>query len=137
VIYMADRRIQIARAVAQVEQLKAELRANQDEHSAILVRASKMEADRARLDAERARMMSQATAEEAERSQLQAAEALQREELSAGRHKGRKKPTRPGTGRVQRQRQTARQEANLSEQAVLRRRGWKTCNCARPKAGSW
>lgn len=81
-IYMADRRIQIARAVAQREELEAELRAAEDEHSAILVRASKTEADRARLEAERARMMSQATAEEAENARLMAEEAQQREALS-------------------------------------------------------
>jgi len=81
-IYMADRRIQIARAIAQREELEAELRADQDEHSAILVRASKMEADRARLEAERARMMSQATAEEAANAKLMAEEAQQREALS-------------------------------------------------------
>jgi outer membrane protein OmpA-like peptidoglycan-associated protein len=82
-IYMADRRIQVARAVAQVEQLEAELRANEAEHSAILVRASKMEAERARLEAERARLMSQATAEEADNAKLMAQEAQQREALSA------------------------------------------------------
>ncbi len=82
-IYMADRRIQIARAIAQREELEAELRADQDEHSAILVRASKMEADRARLEAERARMMSQATAEEAAYSKRMAEEAQEREALSA------------------------------------------------------
>jgi outer membrane protein OmpA-like peptidoglycan-associated protein len=81
--YMADRRVQIARVVAQGEQLKAELQALQDEHSRMLVAASKIEAERARQEADRARMMSQATAEDAERARMQAEEARQREAMSA------------------------------------------------------
>src|SRR5690606_16683354 len=64
-IYMADRRIQIARAVAQREQLGDELRALDSEHNRMLVRASQLEADQARAEADRAMMMSQATAEDA------------------------------------------------------------------------
>lgn len=82
-IYLADRRIQIARAVAQREQLETEYRAMQDERSKMLIRASQMEAERARMEADRARMMSQATAEDAERARMQALEAQQREEESA------------------------------------------------------
>lgn len=82
-IYMADRRIQIARAVAQREQLESEYRALQDSRSKMLIRASQMEAERARMEAERARMMSQATAEDAERARMQALEAQQREVESA------------------------------------------------------
>ena len=82
-VYMADRRIQIARAVAQREQLEDELRNLEAERSRILVRSSQLEAERARLEAERARMMSQATAEDAERARLEAEEAMQREAASA------------------------------------------------------
>ena len=82
-IYMADRRIQIARAVAQKEQLDDELKALENEHSRMLVRASQLEANQARAEADRAMMMSQATAEDAERARSQAEEARHREEVSS------------------------------------------------------
>jgi len=78
-IYMADRRIQIARTVAQREQLETELERLRDERSGILVKASQMEARQARLEADQARMISQATAEDAERARAQADAAQQRE----------------------------------------------------------
>jgi outer membrane protein OmpA-like peptidoglycan-associated protein len=82
-IYMADRRIQIARSVAQREQLERELQALEVERNRLLVRASQLEAEQARLEADRARMMSQATAEDAERARMLAEEARQREAESA------------------------------------------------------
>lgn len=82
-IYMADRRIQIARVAAQREQLQVEYRALEDDRSSMLIRASQMEAERSRQEAERARMMSQATAEDAERARLMAEEASEREAASA------------------------------------------------------
>lgn len=82
-VYMADRRIQIARAAAQTAQLDAEFKRLGDERNAMLVRASKAEAERARREAEQARMISQATAEEAQRAREAAMEAQQREAESA------------------------------------------------------
>ena len=82
-IYMADRRIQIARAVAQREQLAQEYNQLQDDRSDMLVRASHLEAERARFEAEQARMISQATAEDAQRAREEAAQAQQREAESA------------------------------------------------------
>lgn len=81
-IYMADRRIQIARAVAQREQLEQELDRLQDERYAMLVRSSQLEAERARLEAEQARMMSKARAEDAQRAREETAQAQQREAQS-------------------------------------------------------
>jgi len=78
-IYMADRRIQIARAIAQREQLEQELDQLGAERSELLVKASQLEAEQARLEAERARMMSQATAEDAQRAREEALQAQQRE----------------------------------------------------------
>lgn len=78
-VYMADRKIQIARAVAQSEQMEAEYNQLNDERSAMLVKASQLEAERARLEAEQARIMSQATAEDAQRAREEAMEAQQRE----------------------------------------------------------
>jgi outer membrane protein OmpA-like peptidoglycan-associated protein len=82
-IYMADRRIQIARASAQYEQMEAEFDRLEDERSAMLVRSSKLEAKRARLEAEQARMMSAARAEDANRAREEAQQAISREEESA------------------------------------------------------
>jgi len=81
-IYMADRKIQIARAVAQREQLDQEYVRLNDERNAMLVRASQLEADRARLEAEQARMITQATAEDAQRARDEAKQAQQREAQS-------------------------------------------------------
>jgi outer membrane protein OmpA-like peptidoglycan-associated protein len=82
-IYMADRRIQIARATAQYEQMEDEFDRLGDERNAMLVRSSKLEAQRARLEAEQARMMSAARAEDAERAREEAEQAYSREEKSA------------------------------------------------------
>lgn len=82
-IYMADRRIQIARTIAQREQLEAEYDNLEAERNNLLVWASQMEAEQARMEAEQARVMSQATAEDAERARQQAAESRERELQSA------------------------------------------------------
>jgi outer membrane protein OmpA-like peptidoglycan-associated protein len=78
-IYMADRRIQVARAIAQREQLEQELRRLGEERNELLLRASQLEAEQARMEAERARMMSQATAEDAQRAREEAMQAQTRE----------------------------------------------------------
>lgn len=66
-IYMADRRIQIARTVAQREKLQQTLDALEEQRSAMLIRASKLETEQARQEAERARLLFAASAEDAER----------------------------------------------------------------------
>jgi len=81
-VYMADRRIQIARVVAQRAQMEAELQTLGDERNAMLLKASQLEADRARLEAEKARIISEATAEEARRAREETMEAQQREAAS-------------------------------------------------------
>jgi outer membrane protein OmpA-like peptidoglycan-associated protein len=78
-IYMADRRIQIARAVAQREQLEEEMVRLREERNELLVRASHLEAEQARLEAEQARMMSKARAEDAQRAREEAEAAARRE----------------------------------------------------------
>ena len=82
-IYMADRRIQVARTVAQRAQFRTEYDRLEAERNNLLVWASQLEAEQARMEAEQARMMSQATAEDAERARQEATEALQREQQSA------------------------------------------------------
>jgi len=81
-VYMADRRIQIARVVARRAQMEAELQTLGDERNAMLLKASQLEADRARLEAEKARIISEATAEEARRAREETMEAQQREAAS-------------------------------------------------------
>ena len=78
-IYMADRRIQIARAIAQHEQLKDDYIRLTEERNDLLVRASQMEAEQARREAEQARLISEATAEDARRAREEAEAAVQRE----------------------------------------------------------
>ena len=78
-VYMADRRIQIARAVAQYERLEDEYIRLGEERNDLLVRASQMEAERARREAERARLISEAQAEDARRAREAAELAAQRE----------------------------------------------------------
>ena len=82
-IYMADRRIQIARAVAQTGQLEHEYQGLLEERNAMLVKSSQMEAELARLEAEQSRMISQARAEDAQRAREEALQAQQREAASA------------------------------------------------------
>ncbi len=81
-IYMADRRIQIARATAQHELMDEEFNRLEDERSAMLVRSSKLEAKQARQEAEQARMMSAAREEDANRAREEAQQAYSREEES-------------------------------------------------------
>jgi outer membrane protein OmpA-like peptidoglycan-associated protein len=78
-IYMADRRIQIARAMAQRAQLEEELLNLSKARNEMLVQASHLEAERARREAEQARMISQAQAEDAQRAREEAEEAARRE----------------------------------------------------------
>lgn len=78
-IYMADRRIQIARAVAQREQLEDEYIRLNKERNELLVRASQLEAERARFEAEQARLISEAQAEDARRAREEAEAAVARE----------------------------------------------------------
>jgi outer membrane protein OmpA-like peptidoglycan-associated protein len=81
-IYMADRRIQVARAIAQHEQLEEEYIRLNEERNQLLVRASQLEAEQARFEAEQARMISEATAEDARRAREEAEMATQREAQS-------------------------------------------------------
>jgi outer membrane protein OmpA-like peptidoglycan-associated protein len=74
-IYMADHRIKIARALAQREQLGKEYDELEKNRNAMLLKASQLDAAQARREAEQARMVSAATAEEADRFRQEAARA--------------------------------------------------------------
>ena len=82
-VYMADHRIQIAKAMAEREQNSQILDEMEDQHSAMLIKASQLEAEQAREEAERARLLVATTAEEAQRAQAEKEQALQKEAESA------------------------------------------------------
>ena len=82
-VYMADRRIQIARTMAEREQYEQLLDKLEKEHSAMLIKTSQLEADQARMDADKARLLVATTAEDAQRARAEREEALQKEAESA------------------------------------------------------
>ena len=82
-VYMADRRIQIARTMAEREQYEQVLDRLEKENSAMLIKASQLEADHARMDAEQARLLVATTAEDAQRARAEKERALQKEAESA------------------------------------------------------
>lgn len=82
-LYMADRRIQIARTMAEREQHEITLKQLQAQRSAMLIKASQLETDQARLEAERARLLVATTSEDAQRAREEKEQALQKEAESA------------------------------------------------------
>lgn len=82
-VYMADRRIQIARTMAEREQHEQNIDKLKSEHSDMLIRASQLEADHARMEAERARLLVATTTEEAETARQEREDALAKEAESA------------------------------------------------------
>jgi outer membrane protein OmpA-like peptidoglycan-associated protein len=82
-VYMADRRIQIARATAQREQLEQTLDALNADRSNMLVKASQKETEKARAEAEQARMLYAASEEDANRQRREKEEALEKGAESA------------------------------------------------------
>jgi len=82
-VYMADHRIQIAKAMAEREQNKQTLDDMEDQYSAMMIKASQLEAAQARQEAERARLLVATTAEEAQRAREEKERALQKEAESA------------------------------------------------------
>ena len=82
-VYMADRRIQIARTMAEQEQHAQILAELETQRSELLITASQMEADRARMDAEQARLLVATTTEDAQRAEEEKQLALQKEAESS------------------------------------------------------
>ena len=82
-VYMADRRIQIARTVAEREQHEQALDALEKQRSEMLIKASQLEADQARMDAEQARLLVATTEEDAQRAREEKEKAEQKEAESA------------------------------------------------------
>ena len=82
-VYMADRRIQIARTMAERGQYQQALGELEKENSAMLIKASQLEADHARMEAEQARLLVATTAEDAQRAREEKDKAVQKEAESA------------------------------------------------------
>lgn len=81
-IYIAERRIEIANVSAQIEAEQNKLTQLEHEHDKILLQASQREADTARLEAEKQRIMGLAQAEEADRLRAEADASAQQAEAS-------------------------------------------------------
>lgn len=79
-IWLARKTIEIARAEGFSERARRELVAVEDARTALILRASRLEAEQAREEAERALMNSVATREEMQRAQSQALTAEERRE---------------------------------------------------------
>ena len=82
-VYMADRRIQIAKAMAEREQNENIIDELEKKNSNMLIKASQLDAQQARKEAERARLLVATTAEEAQRAREEKEKALQKEAESA------------------------------------------------------
>ena len=82
-VYMADRRIQIARTMAEGEQHEQALDVLEKQRSDMLIKASQLEADQARKDAEQARLLVATTTEDAQRAREEKEQAEQKEAESA------------------------------------------------------
>ena len=81
-LFVAERRLDIARFVAEAEHHHRQFEQLEREHDKILLEASRRDAEMARLEAEKLRLQSLARAEEAERAQEEAANAIALSELS-------------------------------------------------------
>lgn len=78
-VYLAERRVGIARARAEQAQARQEIADLEEAREQVLMEARIREAERAREAAERARMLSEASAEEAARARAEAEEARERQ----------------------------------------------------------
>ncbi len=81
-LFVAERRVDLARAVAQVELSEQQLAQLQSERNQILLQAAQRDAELSRIEAEKLRLQSLARAEEAERAQLSAEAARSESEAS-------------------------------------------------------
>ncbi len=81
-LFLAERRLDIARLAAEAESYERQMEQLDREHDKILLEASRRDAEMARLEAEKLRLQSLARAEETERAQQEAADAIALSELS-------------------------------------------------------
>ena len=113
-LYLAERRVDLAKAAAQLQDAQGKLAQLDREHDQILLEASQREAEAARMELERQRMQYQMAQEEAARLQQQGMEASQAAE-QARAEADRAKKLAAAQSRVAR---AARREAELAAQAA-------------------
>ena len=119
-LYVAERRVEIAETAAAAESARRELAALDLQRSELLLQASRRDAERARQEAERLRIQSQIQAEEAERLRLAAeAEAAARSEAEQALTSVAGKQTAQLSAARRKEAALARQEAELLTGAKL------------------
>jgi len=117
-VYLAERRIDIAFAAAQAVQQEQKLQRLDREHDQILLAASRRDAEQARLELEKQRIQSLAQAEETDRLRAEAEEArAQNEQASAQADTAKKQAAqaRKLADAQAREAELARKEAQLLE----------------------
>jgi outer membrane protein OmpA-like peptidoglycan-associated protein len=120
-IYVAQRRVDMAYAVAQAEQAEQQIVQLEREHDRILLEASRRDAELTRLEAEKQRLQSLARAEEVERMREEARAARERgDELSVEAERSRREAeqARRMAEAQQREATAARREADLATAAA-------------------
>ena len=119
-LYVAERRVEIAETAAAAESARRELAALDLQRSELLLQASRRDAERARQEAEHLRIQSQIQAEEAERLRLAAeAEAAARTDVEQALTSVTGKQTAQLSAARRKEAQLARQEAELVSGAQL------------------
>jgi hypothetical protein len=113
-LYLAERRVDLAKAAAQLQDAQDKLAQLDREHDQILLESSRREAEAARMELERQRMQYQMAQEEAARLQQQGMEASQAAEQARAEAE-RAKKLAAAQSRVAR---AARREAELAAQAA-------------------
>jgi outer membrane protein OmpA-like peptidoglycan-associated protein len=125
-VYLAERRVDIAYATAQAIAQEARLDKLDREHADILLAASRRDAEQARLEAEKQRIQSLAQAEEAERLRAEAEAARAQTEQSAQEADLARKQaeqTKRLADAQAKEAELARKEAQLAEAAASDLRG--------------
>lgn len=113
-LYLAERRVDLAKAAAQLQDAQGKLSQLDREHDQILLEMSRREAEAARMELERQRMQYQMAQEEAARLQQQGMEASQAAEQARAEAE-RAKKLAAAQSRVAK---AARREAELAAQAA-------------------
>lgn len=118
-LYIAERRVEAAALMAQVELLRAQSQQLDREHDQLLIESSRREAEHARRDAERLRLQSLAREEEAQRlldSERLAREASAAEAAAASAEAAQARKLAAARAR---EAELARQEAELAAAVML------------------
>lgn len=113
-LYLAERRVDLARAAAQLQDAQARLSKLDREHDQIMLESARRDAEAARLELERQRLQYQLAQEEAQRLQQQGMEAAQAAEQAKAEAE-RAKKLAAAQSRVA---NAAKREAALAAQAA-------------------